>query len=82
MPAEVLLTPPTTLKIPVQALTCPGCDCGMCVGTAITSIDLLDGVSHVRVDRLRKQFVVRMDDVAVGEGEIISRIESTGLSVV
>lgn len=53
----------------------------MCVSAAITSVDLLDGVEHVRVDRFKKQVVVRFDEGAASEKEIRGRIVGAGVSV-
>ena len=72
---------PTTANIPVRSFTCPGCDCGMCVSTALTSINLMPGVVHARADRFRKQFVVRYDESSVSVEDIEQRVTDAGITI-
>lgn len=72
---------PTTANIPVQSFTCPGCDCGMCVSTALTAINLMPGVVHARADRFKKRFVVRYEDDVVHLDEIEERITAAGIAL-
>ena len=72
---------PTTTQVPLRGLTCPGCDCRMCVTEAARSIESLDGVIHVRVDRRRVAFIVRHDPSLADEAAIRSCVSATGLQV-
>lgn len=53
--------PLTETRITLEGIVCIGCDCGVCISQAVKEIGLLPGVSHVRVDRLRSEMVIRHD---------------------
>ncbi len=75
------MSDPTTANIPIRSFTCPGCDCGMCVSTALTSLNLMPGVVHARADRFRKRFVVRFEEDQVAVEEIEERITGAGITL-
>lgn len=72
---------PTTTRVALNALTCPGCECRMCISEATRCIESLDGVVHVRLDRRRQALVVRHDADLTDESSIRSCVSSTGLQV-
>ena len=72
---------PTTTQVALRGLTCPGCDCRMCITEAAHRISSMDGVVHVRVDHRRPAFVVRHDPTLVDETDIASCVSATGLQV-
>ena len=72
---------PATTQVSLRALTCPGCDCRMCLSEATRCIESLDGVVHVRLDRRRQAFVVRHDPDLIDESSIRSCVSSTGLQI-
>jgi copper chaperone CopZ len=54
----------------------------MCVSEAARSIEALDGVMFVRIDRRRQAFVVRHDPSLADETSILSCVSSTGLQII
>lgn len=70
---------PTTANIPVASFNCDGCDCGACGSAAADDLFELDGVVHVRLDRLRRAFVIRYDEGTVDEAHLVSVIRSAKL---
>ncbi len=71
--------PITETRIGLVGLTCPGCDCGSCVTESLRDIAKIDGVTHVRVDRLKTQIVVRHDHEDVQSDQITRLVESKGI---
>jgi len=71
--------PITETRIGLIGLTCPGCDCGSCVTESIRDIAKIDGVIHVRVDRMKKQIVVRHDHEDVQSDQITRLVEAKGI---
>jgi copper chaperone CopZ len=69
---------PITTNLPVASMTCPGCDCRLCAAGAAQSIEQIEGVHHVRVDRFRGAFVVRHDPTVDVEA-MSSRVVEAGL---
>lgn len=53
------------VRIPVERLTCEGCDCGACVTDVVQNLMKLNGVIYVGVDRLNPAFSVRYDNDTV-----------------
>lgn len=72
---------PTTTNVALSALTCPGCDCRMCLTEAVRCIESLEGVVHVRLDRRGQAFVVRHDPALADETSIRSCVSATGLQI-
>lgn len=72
---------PTTTRVSLSALTCPGCECRMCISEAARCIESLDGVVHVRLDRRNQAFVVRHDPDLIDVSSIRSCVSSTGLQM-
>ena len=71
---------PTVSHIPVSSFNCAGCDCGQCLGQAVSAIEQVEGVMHVRVDRTRTQLVIRYDASTADAATFLESIRAAKLN--
>lgn len=78
-PDEPCAMTPTVSHIPVRSFTCAGCDCSACMSDAVASIESVDGVISVGVDRRLTAFVVRYDPSVTSTSDLVGCIEASRL---